>query len=196
MTSLIWWTALLTSWVIRYDLIASVYGQGLYTLAAEEGLCEDVLSQLKVLNVSFTEEPAFQRLLMSANLTKDERCQILDDSFRGRVHPYVLNFLKLLTEKGYIRHFSDCCKVYQEQYNEDNGILPVCAVSAVALTADQSARLTEKLSKLTGKTISLTNRIDPACLGGVRLDYNGKRIDGTLQSRLDAVATLLKNTVL
>ena len=176
--------------------IASVYGQGLYTLAAEEGLCEDVLSQLKVLNVSFTEEPAFQRLLMSANLTKDERCQILDDSFRDRVHPYVLNFLKLLTEKGYIRHFSDCCKVYQEQYNEDNGILPVCAVSAVALTADQSARLTEKLSKLTGKTISLTNRIDPACLGGVRLDYNGKRIDGTLQSRLDAVATLLKNTVL
>ena len=176
--------------------IANVYAQGLYTLAAEEGLCRQILEQLKVLDASFAQEPAFQRLLMAANLRKDERCKILDDSFRGKVHPYVLNFLKLLTEKGYIRHFSDCYRAYQEQYNEDNGILPVYAVSAVALTADQSARLTEKLSKLTGKTVSLTNRIDPACLGGVRLDYDGKRIDGTVQSRLDALSTLLKNTVL
>lgn len=176
--------------------IANMYAQGLYTLAVDEGVCTLILEQLKVLNESFQQESAFIRLLMAADLRKDERCKILDDSFRGKVHPYVLNFLKLLTEKGYIRHFSDCCKAYQDQYNEDNGILPVCAVSAVALTADQSARLTEKLSKLTGKTVCLTNRIDPACLGGVRLDYDGKRIDGTLQSRMDALGALLKNTVL
>ena len=176
--------------------VGSVYGEALYDLAQGEGLSETILQELTVLEESFRQNPEFLRLLAAQSSSKQERCTVLDDSFRGKVHPYVLNFMKILTEKGYIRHFSDCCKVYQEQYNEDNGILPVCAVSAVALTANQSARLTEKLSKLTGKTISLTNRIDPACLGGVRLDYNGKRIDGTLQSRLDAVATLLKNTVL
>ena len=176
--------------------VGNVYGESLYELARDENLTAAIGEQLAVLQTVFQQEPDFIRLLSSPNLTKAERCQILDDSFRDKVHPYVLNFLKLLTEKGYIRHFSDCCKAYQEQYNEDNGILPVCAVSAVALTADQSARLAEKLSKLTGKTVSLTNRIDPACLGGVRLDYDGKRIDGTLQSRLDAIATLLKNTVL
>ena len=50
--------------------------------------------------------------------------------------------------------------------------------------------------KLTDKTVELTNRIDPACLGGVRLDYDGKRVDGTVRSRLDAIHNMLKNTVL
>ncbi len=176
--------------------IGNVYAQGLYALAAEEKLCLQILEQLKALDAAFAQEPEFLRLLAAANLHRDERCKILDESFRDKVHPYVLNFLKLLTEKGYIRHFPDCCKAFQEQYNADNGILPVCAVSAVALTQAQTARLTEKLCKLTGKTVVLTNRIDPACLGGVRLDYDGKRVDGTVSSRLEAVGTLLKNTVL
>ena len=176
--------------------IGNTYAQALYSLIKDEGDTKSVLQQLTALEESFRAEPDFLRLLDTPNLSKDQRCRILDDSFRGRIDPYVLNFLKLLTEKGYIRRFSDCCQAYREQYNEDNGILPVCAVTAVPLNEAQTAKLTAKLNKITGKTVELTNRIDPACLGGVRLDYDGKRVDGTVQSRLDAIRSLLKNTVL
>ena len=49
---------------------------------------------------------------------------------------------------------------------------------------------------MTGKTILLANRVDPTCLGGVRLDYDGQRLDDTVSHRLDSVRELLKNTVL
>ena len=176
--------------------VASTYGQALYALAKEEKLEKQILQELAVLLEAFEREPGFLRLLAAPNLTKAQRCAILDDSFRDKVHPFVLNFLKILTERGYARQFADCCKAYKEQYNEDNGILTVQAVSAVALTQEQSARLTQKLSKLTGKTVELTNRVDPAVLGGVRLDYDGKRVDGTVKNRLDTVRELLKNTVI
>ena len=176
--------------------IGSVYAQALYVLAKEEGAQQVVLEEMRSLDAGFAQEPEYLRLLATPNLSKDERCKILDDSFRDKVHPYVLNFMKILTEKGYIRHFSDCCRAYREQYNEDNGILPVCAVTAVALREEQVTKLTAKLETITGKTVELTNRIDPACLGGVRLDYDGKRVDGTVQNRLDAIHSLLKNTVL
>ena len=74
--------------------------------------------------------------------------------------------------------------------------MAVNAVSAVALTETQRQALTEKLSRITGKTIRLNNRIDPDCLGGVRLDYDGKRVDGTVQNRLNAIHKMLENTVL
>lgn len=176
--------------------IGNAYAQALYALAKEESLTEIILKELKVLEEGFSQEPDFMRLLASHSLSKQERCNILDNSFRDKIHPYVLNFLKILTEKGYVRHFSDCCKAYRRQYNEDNGILPVCAVTAVALNDAQVQKLTDKLTQITGKIIELTNRVDPGCLGGVRLDYDGKRVDGTVQSRLDAVRALLKNTVL
>ena len=176
--------------------VGNVYGESLYSLAKDENLSQQIGEQLKVLQLSFRQEPDFIRLLSSPSLTKAERCQILDDSFRGMLQPYLLNFLKILTEKGYIRHFCDCCKVYDQQYNQDNGILPVRAVTAVPLTQEQSHKLTEKLQKLTGKTIALTNRVDPRCLGGVRLDYDGKQVDGTVSNRLESIRDLLSKTVL
>ncbi len=176
--------------------IAEVYAQSLYALANEENLTRDILQQLDVLADAFRQNPAFSRLLSTPNLSKEERRNILDDSFRGKVHPYVLNFLKILMEKGYLRHFPDCCKAYTGQYNADRGILPVQAVTAIALTPAQTERLTQKLSALTGKAVELTNRVDPDCLGGVRLDYDGVRLDGTVKNRLEGIARQLKNTVL
>ena len=172
------------------------FAKALYTLVAEENMEGEVLQQLAVMQKAFDQEPNFLALLAAPNLGKQEKCIILDNCFRDKVHIYVLNFIKLLTEKGGIRHFNDCCKAFRNIYNEENGILPVTAVTAVALTEDQTKRLTEKLEKITGKTVELQNKVDPAVLGGVRLDYDGKRVDGTVQNRLETVRDLLKNTVL
>ena len=176
--------------------VGNVYGESLYELAKEENLTQEIGSQLKVLQQSFRQEPDFGKLLSSPNLSKAEHCQILDDSFRGKVNPYLLNFLKILTEKNYIRHFSDCCDAYASHYNLDNDILPVTAVTAVALTAAQADKLSDKLGRITGKHIELHNRIDPSCLGGVRLDYDGQRLDDTVYHRLDAIRNVLNKTVL
>ncbi len=176
--------------------VGSVYGQSLYELARDESLDEIIGKELEVLRQSFRQEPDFLRLLSTPNLTKAERCQILDDSFRGKVHAYVLNFLKILTEKGYMRHFSDCCQAYLDRYNQDHGILPVTAVTAVALTSSQEERLKEKLHRITGKQIALEGRVDPSVLGGVRLDYDGQRLDDTVSHRLGALRDLLSKTVL
>ena len=176
--------------------VGSVYGESLYQLAKDESLSKVIGEQLKVMQQSMNQEPDFIRLLSSPNLTKQERCQILDDSFRGKLHPYLLYFMKILTEKGYIRHFSDCCDAYTALYNQDNGILEVTAVTATALTAQQESKLQEKLARITGKEIALRNRIDPAVYGGVRLDYDGQRLDDTVSHRMDAIRNLLNKTVL
>ena len=176
--------------------VGSVYGESLYELAKDESLTKLIGEQLAVLQQSFQQEPDFIRLLSSPNLTKAERCQILDDSFRGSVHPYLLNFLKILTEKGYMRYFSDCCDAYTEHYDQDSGILRVTAVSAVALSSEQADKLKAKLSRITGKEIALRNRIDPQVLGGMRLDYDGQRLDDTVSHRMDAIRDLLNKTVL
>ena len=176
--------------------VGTVYAQALYSLAKDEECSEAILKELAALQESFSAEPDFLRLLAAPNLSKEERCAIVDSSFRGKVHPYVLNFMKILTEKGYMRHFADCAKAYRQSYNQDHGILEVTAVTAIALNQDQASRLTEKLAKVTGKTVDLYNRVDPAVLGGVRLDYDGKRLDGTVTRRLEGIRSRLADTVL
>ena len=176
--------------------IGSVYGEALYELACSEGLDKAILDELKVLDESFHQEPGFVKLLCSHSVSKQERCRVLDDSFRGKVNHYLLNFLKILTEKGYMHHFTHCCEAYTRHYNEDHNILSVRAVTAVPLTDKQAQALTQKLTRMTGKTILLDNRVDATCLGGVRLDYDGRRLDDTICHRMESIRELLKNTVL
>ncbi len=176
--------------------IGSVYGQALYDLARDEGLSDRVLQELCAVREAIGGNEEYIRLLAAPNLSKEERCGLLTESLGGRVHPYVLNFARILTEKGYIRHFSECCDAYQALYREDHGILSVTATSALPLTEEQLNRLRRRLEKMTGKRIELSSRVDPSCLGGMRLDYDGKRVDDTVRHRLDAVRDLLHNTML
>ena len=92
--------------------------------------------------------------------------------------------------------FSACCKAFEEHYNLDNGILPVTAITAFPLSDAQAEKLTGRLARITGRQIKLRNRVDPTCLGGVRLDYDGKRLDDTVSHHLEAIRGLLKDTVL
>lgn len=176
--------------------VGSVYGQALYSLAKEENLSVDIAAQLEVLQRSFREAPDFLKLLENPSLTKEERCNILEESFRGKIHDYLLNFLKILTEKSDIRHFFYCCEAYEDRFNQDNGILKVTAVTAVTMSEAQEEKLKAKLGQITGKQIKLLCRVNPEVLGGIRLDYQGQRLDDTVSHRLDTIRDLLNNTVL
>ena len=66
------------------------------------------------------------------------------------------------------------------------------------LLLDESARsrLQEKLQRVTGKTITLTEKVDPSVLGGLRLDLGGTRLDGTVQGRLERLRNEISGVVI
>ena len=177
-------------------LTAKTYGGALYDLAAEEGRAELILQEMLTLNTAFEQEPGFIYLLGTPSVSKEERCKILDESFSGKIDSYLLNFMKILCENGTIRQFSGCMQEFKRRYNEDNGILEVRAITAVPMNSTLVEKLCAKLTEVTGKRIDLSCKVDPACLGGVRLEMDGEQLDGTVQNRLDNIRRQLTETVL
>ena len=175
---------------------AQTYGEALYELALEEGLDAELLQQMEMTAGIFRDNPEYPVLLSQPSLPKAERCAALDESFQGRVHPYVLNFLKLLTERGLIRQLPDCAEAYRRHYLQDNGILEAVAVAAVPVPEAQLERLRLRLEEQTGKQVRLRVRIDAAVLGGIRLEMDGVQLDGTVRRRLEQMQALLRDTVL
>ena len=173
---------------------AVTYGGSLYELAAEEGMTQQFLEELKGVCALFEAEPAYAKLLTEPAVPKKERVKLIEDAFAGQVHEYIKSFLKILCENGMMNELSACLREYVKRYNSDNGIVTATAVSAIPLTADQTERLREKLCAMTGKTVELACKVDPAAIGGVRLDIEGKRLDGTVSERLEAVRTILNRT--
>ena len=82
---------------------ARMYGGSLYDLAAEEGLEARILGELDEAVALFKANPDYLHLLSTPSIPKRERCGLLDEALRDQVHLYVLNFLKILCEKGAVR---------------------------------------------------------------------------------------------
>ena len=100
------------------------------------------------------------------------------------MHPYVSNFMKLMVKKEHFEAFQLCCEWFHQRYNEDYGIVEARVTSAVSLSDEERAALRVKLSKLSGKQVSLIEAVDPAVIGGVRVEMDGRRYDNTIQDRL------------
>ena len=162
----------------------SVYGQSLYDLAAEEGLSEEILKQMEAVQAIFKENPDYITLLLEPSIPRRERLGLLEEAFKGQVHPYLQNFLMILLENSLLRGFSACCRTYRESYNKDHGIEEATVTSAVALTEAQVKSLKSKLEAISGKTVILRQKVDSSVLGGLRVEIGGRLLDGTVMGRL------------
>ena len=165
--------------------LAREYGEGLFELAREENLSDTIHEELNALREAFRAEPRYLQLLQSRALPKAERLGILDESFRGKVHIYVLNFMKLLLERGALDAFSDCARYFHRRWCEEKGVVEASVVSAAPLTDAQRQALSERLGEISGKRVELLVHIDPAVMGGLRVDMEGRRYDNTIRHRLD-----------
>ena len=115
------------------------------------------------------------------------RVQIIDRVLRGQVHLYLLNFLKILCERGALNEYEGCLAAFKTLYNQAHGIVEATVTTAVPLDDEQRVRMSEKLSAKTGKTVVLTERVDESLMGGVLLEMNGQRYDNTLKNRLKSI---------
>ena len=167
--------------------LAREYGDGLYALTEEESISQEVLGQMLELKKLFREQPDFIRLLGNMSLGKEERVKILDSVLRGQIHPYLLNFLKILCERNALTEYEGCLAAFKTLYNQAHGIVEATVTTAVALDDDQRVRMSEKLSAMTGKKVVLTEKIDASVMGGVLLEMNGQRYDSTLKNRLKSI---------
>lgn len=174
---------------------AKRYGSSLYELAAEESLTDVILQELTVAASCCRQEPSYLRLLQTPSIPKRERCALLDKAFEG-MHPYTVNFLKALCEADLIGELSGCLDAYRQQYNEAHGILEATVTSAIPLSEPEREKLLAALQAKTGKTIELTEKIDPEVLAGLRLDLAGERLDGTVRRRLELLRDDIADVVL
>lgn len=166
---------------------AAHYGRALFELAAAEGCDGELLEQMGQLAGLFAENPGYARLLDAPTLRREERCALVDQALRGRVHPYLLNTLKLMAERALTAGFGGAQAEYRRAYQKAHGILEMKAVTAVPMDGAMQERLRERLAQLTGKQIQLSCSVDPALLGGIRLESEGRQLDGSVRGRLEAL---------
>lgn len=173
----------------------SEYGRALFLLAKEDGLAEEIKRDCAACLGLLRDNPEYAKILDTPAIAKEERLSLADEAL-APLHEYVRNLVKLLAERRAVSALPEIYKTYLALYNEDMGIEEVEAISAIPMTDAQLAALKGRLEAKTGKTMIIRNTVDPSILGGVKLRYEGKQIDGSVKTRLDGFAESLREVVI
>jgi F-type H+-transporting ATPase subunit delta len=163
-------------------------------LAREDGNEERFLGELSLVSRIFIENPDYIKLLDTPAIPTDEKPRLIDGVFSD-FHPYICNFIKMLCEKRSVWCFERCKKAYFVEYDEYSNIIRAEAITAHPMTEAQKEALKDKLGRITGKNIVLENTIDKSVIGGVRLRYSGRQLDGSVKSHLEALRRNLAGAV-
>ena len=174
---------------------ARLYGGSLYDLAAEEQLTGTIREQMEEIRQIFRENPDYQKLLAEPSIPKAERTKLIEDAFGTQAERYLVNFLKLLCERNLLGEYAGCCEEFTRRYNVDHHIAEAVVTSAVTLTAEQMETLKVRLEKMTGKQVSLIQKKDPSVVAGLRVEIEGKQLDGTVQGRMSGISRKLNEII-
>ena len=110
--------------------------------------------------------------------------QILD---RLRLSSPVGKLLLLLATRGRLELLPDVLAVYRERLMEHRQIVQAEVTTAVALPPERLARLQERLAAMTGRTVTMTTKVDQAIIGGVVTRIGSTVYDGSVATQLARV---------
>ena len=144
-----------------------------------ESLVDDVLSK-----VSGVEE-----LLASPRIDTDEKSQMIDRMFGGRVSDELLKFLKVLNRHGRLDCIRQVANAVRDGVNESLGRLAVNVTTAEPVDASVTDRIAEVLKNALGADVEINSFVDAKIIGGLMVKVGDKVFDGSVSNKLARLRT-------
>lgn len=101
------------------------------------------------------------------------------------------NFVQLLADNGRLAALPQVAAQYAALRAEVENTVDVTVTSALPLTAEQSDKLVQALSRRLRRTVRLTATVDPSLIGGAVVRADDLVIDGSLRGRVERLANTM-----
>ncbi len=175
---------------MRSREIARRYAEALYELAQEEGIVDEIEAAYGRVMEALDSVPAATAFLTHPLVPRMNKLSFIDKAFADEPQ-YLRNLFHLLVRNGRGGYIGLIYDEFRALRGARENIARVEVATAKPLSPEDRTRLTEHLAEALGKRVEIEERVDPNLLGGVRLELDGKVIDGTLRAKLAQLQTAL-----
>lgn len=175
--------------------VEKVYSEAVFELAKEQSRTDEIKDELASLAVVFNDNPELGKLLSAPTVGIGEKLDIVEKLFKGRVSDTSYNLLCVVTEKGRARLIPAIVEDYKNRWYEMKNITEVKVTTSVPLSDSLKAKLKAKLEKVWGKSVILTETVDPDIMGGIVVNYGNTMMDGSVKSKLEAIQKQIKGVI-
>lgn len=166
------------------EIIARRYATAIYELAKEKNEATAIGDQMKLIDEVLTSDASIMVVMSHPKIEKEKKKAIVAEIVK-EVSPMVSNLLYLLVDKGRLSIFPAVAQAFADLRNEEEGVMDAVVYTATPLSEKEIAQLNTVFAPKVGKkALSITSVVDPAVLGGVKLQIGNVIYDGSLKEQL------------
>jgi F-type H+-transporting ATPase subunit delta len=169
------------------------YAQALFDLANDDKQVAAVEADLKSLKAALADSRDLRVLLGSPTFGEDDKGKGLAAiAAAAKFSPTTKKFLGLLSANGRTAALPAVIAAFERLAAEARGAISAQVTTALPLTAAQSKGVAAALRQALGKDPEIETRVDPAILGGIKVQVGSRLFDASLKSKLDSLKFALK----
>ena len=163
--------------------IARPYAEALFQSAKQAELagCLEQLSELAQLAAL----PEIAALSNNPKVSADDLSKLLSGMVKTKLDPKVASFLNLVNQNHRLAAVPEIAHQFEAMKNQSEGAAEVTITSAFPLEGSALIDLLSSLKKrFGGKELGPTIQVDPALIGGVRIQVGDEVMDSSVKAQL------------
>ncbi|HEX3365864.1 F0F1 ATP synthase subunit delta [Phenylobacterium sp.] len=169
------------------------YAQALFDLATDEKRVAAVEADLKSLKTALADSRDLRVLVHSPAFSAEDKARGLGAiAAKAKFNATTQKFLGLLAANGRASSLASVITGYEDLSAKARGAVSAQVTTAIPLSAAQAKGVAAALRQTLGKDPEIQTRVDPAILGGIKVQVGSRLFDASLKSKLDSLKFALK----
>ena len=169
-------------------LVGATYGEALFELAVEEGREEELMNEVILLRELLSENPDFEKLMNHPKVLKEDKLEVLEAVFKGRVSEELVGFLHLIVSKDRYGEIDSILDYFIDEVKQVKGIGVAYVATALDLSEAKKKEVEQKLLSTTSFTrMEMHYQVDESLIGGMVIRIGDRVVDSSIRSKLSGL---------
>ena len=169
-------------------LVGATYGEALFELAVEEGREEELMNEVILLRELLSENPDFGKLMNHPKVLKEDKLEVLEAVFKGRVSEELVGFLHLIVSKDRYGEIDSILDYFIDEVKQVKGIGVAYVATALGLSEAKKKEVEQKLLSTTSFTrMEMHYQVDESLIGGMVIRIGDRVVDSSIRSKLSGL---------
>ncbi|MBE5871219.1 MAG: F0F1 ATP synthase subunit delta [Lachnospiraceae bacterium] len=167
-------------------LISKTYGEALFELAVEENKTDVFTEEIQGILSVLRENPQFDALMNHPKILKEEKIEVVENVFKGRVDDELTGFLTLIIKKDRYSEITAILEYFLQEIKALKGIGTAYVVTAAPLRDGQKAQVEETLLARTSfRQMEMHYDVDESLIGGMVIRIGDRVVDSSVKHKLE-----------
>ncbi|KAB2953807.1 F0F1 ATP synthase subunit delta [Heliorestis acidaminivorans] len=168
------------------------YAQALLEIGTQTNSLDQLENELGRFVVLLDDNRELQQHLYHPSIVVEAKKELVDAILTKDGYSQVArSFILLVIERRRENYLKDIYREFVRLANQARNLLEAQVTSAIELSQEQVKKLTKEIARLTGKTIILKQKVDPALIGGIVITIGDRVIDGSVVGKLQGMREAL-----